>query len=335
MQQRLLVGMIPTLWLGLCLLGCADRVGSESRPIVRGQPTTDYPATVFLWLGGGSCSGTLVSPRTVLTAEHCLGGSVSSLEAFFGSDVDAQGTWIQAVDYDTHPSVDIGMITLAEPGPTTPILINTEDLAGHIGEAVTIVGFGVTSENGSDSGLKRVGQTPLDSVDTEIMWSGVEGSATCYGDSGGPNFMQIGGQMTVVGVTSFGTSICGEPYDGAVRVDSYADWISAYIDGVDPDWPPEDPPDPQDPPDAGPPDGEADASTPPVDPPGGDAGEGGGGVDGDVSGGCSAGGGGSVLALLLATGGLSLRRRRTGCRAAAGRPRPSRAPARRWPCRGR
>src|SRR5262245_21958414 len=99
------------------LAGCqmdAETTGSESAAITDGTLTAagDYPETVLLWLGGALCTGTLVAPRIVLTARHCLQGA-SSIEVYFGNDPDSEaGTWIDAVDADMHSATDIGILTL-------------------------------------------------------------------------------------------------------------------------------------------------------------------------------------------------------------------------------
>jgi hypothetical protein len=225
------------------LAGCTapatdgEAVGSVEAPIVNGELNPGDPAVVYIDVG---CSGTLVSPKIVLTACHCLEGAGSQPSVFFGSNINDSGTWIDATHHLIYPGAcvgdgDLAMITLSEAGPTTPIPINDRSLSDQIGEPVRLAGFGVVGEGQSGSGVKRRGTTVLADLEPGLMWTGGQVSGICYGDSGGPQFMTLEGTEYVAGVNSFVSGGCGNTAsDGAARTDTYIQWIRQYVDDHDP-----------------------------------------------------------------------------------------------------
>jgi hypothetical protein len=103
-----------------------------------------------------------------------------------------------------------------------------------------IVGFGSTLTNSTDDGIKRRGFVKVAACDPPaagfVCWNfkrplGAPGSNsdTCYGDSGGPLFLSLGGQTVLAGVTSSGTNPNCAPVDNAFDADVFSDlaWIQS------------------------------------------------------------------------------------------------------------
>ncbi|MCC6622214.1 MAG: trypsin-like serine protease [Deltaproteobacteria bacterium] len=216
---------------------------AEENRIVGGQAESRWPAVgALIAEGDWFCTGTVIAPRVVLTAAHCLEGMSNDIEYFIGADANKldAGRRIRVASVHPHPhygsndNYDVGIMLLAEDAGVTPVPARLAPLdQGVVGKTATFVGYGLY-EQGGDGGEKRSVQIAWTEINDFFVGYQVSGKNTCNGDSGGPALMDLGNGLEVVGVTSYGDAACAENgYN--TRSDVFADWIRAYVEGGTPD----------------------------------------------------------------------------------------------------
>ncbi len=228
------------LLAALASAGCGDDMDwsfAEQAPaIVNGVDDAGHP-TVGRIAGGaeGHCTATLIGPKTVLTAAHCLtkkgpGFIVYPISVSFAGGLSSY----EAKSAVVHPSYgkyyysgDIGIVRLKQvvPDLSPSPLTNTKP---KVGEKVVLVGFGISATGAwGTAGVKRMAGNTIHSMSNDnITFQGSSGKTgnLCSGDSGGPTFRPEGGQDVVIGVHSTGSVPCGQSGND-IRVDLYRDWI--------------------------------------------------------------------------------------------------------------
>jgi hypothetical protein len=184
------------------------------------------------------CSGTLIAPRVFLTAAHCAEGDrvrVTFDPAYQDGDMVYEGTWHADPLYDQVQSDphDIAVVVLdASPRIAPARLPAAGSLAGlpH-DQQFTSVGYGAHEVTNSPGGhqylyddVRMVATGTLNSTNPSwlriSMNPSTDDGGTCYGDSGGPNF--LGDSDVVAATTITGDAVCR-----ATNVDYRLDTASA------------------------------------------------------------------------------------------------------------
>lgn len=252
-------GTIFTIGLGLlaaCEPGAAPpRLASARAPITGGVVTTGDPAVFVLDVRSNAgnqtlCTATLIAPRTLVTAAHCVdpamvGGAsltVVASNAPTTADVQPGVNTFEVLELRRHPAwnpaasldADLALLHLAAAPPVTPQPWSLADLSPLGGAPLRAVGYGAS---GPDAGLgtKRTVDLSIRQLSGELILLGdLLERGICHGDSGGPALHTFGdGVERLVGVHSFtrGDSC----FDGAsTRLDAHAaflrEWLAEHED---------------------------------------------------------------------------------------------------------
>jgi V8-like Glu-specific endopeptidase len=261
-MKKVTIALLLTLTLVLSTIGVASAVtdgelDGEGHPYVGLMVAQDENGNP-LW----RCSGTLLSETLFLTAGHCTEAPAAHVEIWFDSDVesgipangypntgDAGGTPYTHPQYDPNAFFlyDLGVVVLDEPYnpgsfgalPELDQLDGLKTQRGRQDVTFTAVGYGLqesfpdaASWKENNQRVRMVARPHLIQINGGIVGdyslllsNNANTGGTCFGDSGGPNF--IGDSNVVAGVTSFGLNdTCGGT-GGVYRVDRAddLDWL--------------------------------------------------------------------------------------------------------------
>jgi secreted trypsin-like serine protease len=249
--------------------------------VIGGRPASiaDFPSLAYVLdrghgrFGGYSCTGTVVAPRVVLTAAHC----VEEIDSLVPSRVGDLRVVTGSADVDDPPDVDLstvtadvvfpgfnpakalgdaGLMILDRPVSAKPISLASPaapvPLSG--GTPLQLAGWGITDfiTQHAPSVLHagRIdAQTPayceqhsslLDpfySASLQICGADLHAGKVsgCYGDSGGPAIAtRPDGTQAEVGIVSQGSPRC-LPEEASVftRVEAVAEWVQGWIAAVE------------------------------------------------------------------------------------------------------
>jgi Trypsin len=266
-MRRTLLSLATAVMLATALAAPATAI-TDGAPDGTGHPYVGLmvakdSAGVPLW----RCSGTLLSSSVFVTAGHCTEAPAAHVEIWFDADVQSgtpgngyptvgqvSGTPHPHPEYNPNSFVtrDVGVVVLDSPLVMSrygvlPQLDQLDALKTRRGQqdvTFTAVGYGLQKSfpdaaSWKDAALKvrMVASPKLNQINVPgftgdfsmLLSNNAKTGGTCFGDSGGPNF--IGTSNVLAGVTSFGINGNCAGTGGVFRLDRFwsLEFINSYL----------------------------------------------------------------------------------------------------------
>lgn len=226
----------------------------DGRPATDNDAVTAHTVSIFSHPGSSGCTGVIIAPHAVLTAAHCTANSdyfnIYFAKYFFAANSEltiSTKNKIVHEDYSEGEN-DLAILFFEQDLPTgySPVSLAKDPKDSATGQELIIAGYGVTKKtwlpSGDSYGTLNVGRSKIAFRlfdQSRFYTMNIRDQASvCYGDSGGPAFIEKNNNLYLVGISSQGDWVPPIPACtfGAnwTRISYYYDWIMEQLLKINP-----------------------------------------------------------------------------------------------------
>jgi secreted trypsin-like serine protease len=205
MRIRLAVAAVAATVIGLVAAPAPASAAPEE--IIGGSTVASAPWAAAVFSNGSfTCSGSIIAPNWVLTAQHCVSGTMS---VRVGSVYRSSGGVTRTVSA-SYSRYDLALLYFSSPVSTSYVTLSSS--YPPVGSTNSIYGWGMTCYSGCSASTQlKTASVQVTSTNVTDAYGGrairssrIDGNAW-RGDSGGPQFYN--GQQVGVASTANGVNI--------------------------------------------------------------------------------------------------------------------------------